>query len=210
MNWRHFFESYRLIPIAGDNDLLFQVGATVGGRPIGREQFDQTIADVEKGLMLDPSDHLLDLACGNGVITHRLASEVKSVVGVDFSQPYIDNARRYKSLPNVEYICGDVCDLRTTLAPVQKRFSKVLMHSALAYFSLDQFAALLVDLDAHLTQDARIYIAAVPDSGKRWRFYNTWRRAAVYVWNSLRGKESGIGKWWRKKELIRSMQTAWL
>ena len=152
--------------------------------------------------MLDPSDHLLDLACGNGVITHRLASEVKSVVGVDFSQPYIDNARRYKSLPNVEYICGDVCDLRTTLAPVQKRFSKVLMHSALAYFSLDQFAALLVDLDAHLTQDARIYIAAVPDSGKRWRFYNTWRRAAVYVWNSLRGKESGIGKWWRKKELI--------
>ena len=32
--WRRFFQTYRIIEIKDDKDLLYQVGTTVGGKPI--------------------------------------------------------------------------------------------------------------------------------------------------------------------------------
>lgn len=201
MNWREFFEGYRLIDIASDKDLLFQVGATVGGQPISKQQFDQTIRDAESALRLSNDDRLLDLCCGNGVITHALGPKVKSVVGVDFSKPYIGNAQKYKSAINIEYHCGDVCDLRSLAAISGAKFTKVLIHSALAYFTREQCFGLLSNLNGFITDDARIFIAAVPDAGRKWRFYNTPGRALRYLWGACLGRESGIGKWWMKSEL---------
>jgi demethylmenaquinone methyltransferase/2-methoxy-6-polyprenyl-1,4-benzoquinol methylase len=62
------------------------------------------------GLM--PGDTALDLACGTGSLTRRLAEKVGPegyVLGVDFSKEMLRVAR---SAPNIEYRLGDATDLQ--------------------------------------------------------------------------------------------------
>jgi len=101
MDWKTFFESYRLVPIETDADLLYQVGATVGGKPISARQFAALLDDCRSALQLRSSDALVDLCAGNGVITYELSGQVDCAIGVDFSQPYIENARKHKARPNL-------------------------------------------------------------------------------------------------------------
>ena len=84
MDWKRFFESYRLVPIETDADLLYQVGKTVAGDPISREQFEAPLQDCRRALDIRKSDTLLDLCAGNGLITFELAGDVASAVGIDF------------------------------------------------------------------------------------------------------------------------------
>jgi demethylmenaquinone methyltransferase / 2-methoxy-6-polyprenyl-1,4-benzoquinol methylase len=62
---------------------------------------------------LRPGDDALDLACGTGSLTRRLAETVGpkgSVLGVDFSAEML-GAARARPAPNVEYRLGDATDL---------------------------------------------------------------------------------------------------
>jgi ubiquinone/menaquinone biosynthesis C-methylase UbiE len=56
---------------------------------------------------------LLDVCCGTGVVAEMLAKEGFDVVGVDISQPMIEEARRKarrKKLP-IEYFCQDAAEM---------------------------------------------------------------------------------------------------
>jgi 2-polyprenyl-3-methyl-5-hydroxy-6-metoxy-1,4-benzoquinol methylase len=56
----------------------------------------------ERLLEVKPGDHILDIGCGNGLLTRRLASLGAKVVGIDFSESMIANARsRTQSEQNV-------------------------------------------------------------------------------------------------------------
>lgn len=62
---------------------------------------------------LRPGDRALDLACGTGSLTRKLADTVGptgSVLGVDFS-PEMLRAAKARPAPNVEYRLGDATDL---------------------------------------------------------------------------------------------------
>jgi SAM-dependent methyltransferase len=56
-----------------------------------------------------PSDQVLDVGCGTGVLMAALAEAGAEVVGIDASEPYLDGARRHRSHPNITYELGDVC-----------------------------------------------------------------------------------------------------
>jgi len=49
-DWKNFWQSYRNIEIRQEEDLLYQVGSTVGGKPISREMFMAKVYDIKKGL----------------------------------------------------------------------------------------------------------------------------------------------------------------
>ena len=63
--WKVFFQDYRMVDINDDNDLLYQVGLTVGGKPISEQQFQELIESVVVNLELRKGDCLVDLCCGN-------------------------------------------------------------------------------------------------------------------------------------------------
>src|SRR3954468_9505381 len=62
----------------------------------------------------EPGDRVLDIGCGFGDTTQRLAELVGpdgSAVGVDVSQPFVDAARReaeQAGAANVSFLSGDV------------------------------------------------------------------------------------------------------
>jgi len=75
-----------------------------------------------------PGGHLLDVACGTGVLTKALAEAGAQVTGVDASEGYLDGARRYRSHPNITYERGDIR---------QMRFDDALFDAAVSTLALD-------------------------------------------------------------------------
>lgn len=200
--WKSFFESYRLVDIKSDTDLRFQVGKSVGGKAISDSEFKGIVDRIARAIDLNAHDRLLDLCCGNGVITHELAARCKSVLGIDFSQPYIENARTFKSADNIEYVCDDVTNFTKAMHEHKFLPTKVLMQGSLAYLTTEQFASLLQALKDVAPDFGSFLVSAVPDQSRRHLFHNTLRRKIAWFYYSIVLKrDRGVGRWWTKKEI---------
>ncbi len=60
--------------------------------------------------MLEGSERVLEVGCGDGFGAPIVAQHVKRLYGVDFYKPHIEEAHRNLSLPNVEFRAGDFFD----------------------------------------------------------------------------------------------------
>lgn len=62
---------------------------------------------------IDPADTVLDIGCGNGVLSYHLAKKCKEVVGVDIDRNNILFAQTHFSnmASNLEFICDDATKL---------------------------------------------------------------------------------------------------
>ncbi|MDO4945668.1 MAG: class I SAM-dependent methyltransferase [Ruminococcus sp.] len=68
---------------------------------------------------------VLDLGCGNGVLTNSLAEKGFSVIGIDGSKEMIKIARSH--YPNIKFICSDATDF-VLEKPVDAVFSNAVFH----------------------------------------------------------------------------------
>jgi 2-polyprenyl-3-methyl-5-hydroxy-6-metoxy-1,4-benzoquinol methylase len=68
--------------------------------------YAQFLLAAEKHFGLDIR-RILDLACGTGLITRRLARQAESVVGLDVSEAMLQEARRLTTESNIRYKHGD-------------------------------------------------------------------------------------------------------
>jgi len=202
-NWKDFFNTYRLVNIKGDGDLLYQVGITVGGKPISAPQFNAIVDSIKNGLQLVTDDVVLDLCCGNGVITHELAKVARSVTGIDSSEPYIANAKAFKNAANIRYILGDVVNVNAWKGELpDKRNNKVLLYASLAYLTPEDLGRILSGLKEITTSRTVIMIGSVLDANRKWNFFNTCSRRMIYVFKyRLLGRDTGVGRWWTPQEI---------
>ena len=76
-------------------------------QPISEEALRLSIELITKGLQLTNKDRLLELCCGNGLMTKHLAPLVDQVYAVDFVERLIEHARKFRSAPNIQYVCAD-------------------------------------------------------------------------------------------------------
>lgn len=198
--WRSFFQTYRIIEIKDDDDLLFQVGTTVEGKPISKLQHAEIINSISRGLELNQKDNVLDLCCGNGIITNDISKIVNKVIGIDGSESYISNARKIKNNPNIIYHCDDVLNFKKYI--VGEKINKVLFYASLAYFSKNELIKILINSkDDNIEM---IYIGSILDKNKKYEFFNTSKRRIHYLFNYLILKNDlGLGNWWSKKELAK-------
>jgi 2-polyprenyl-3-methyl-5-hydroxy-6-metoxy-1,4-benzoquinol methylase len=205
-SWAQFWDLY---PRRAEPDnLLAQVGKTVGGVPITEKQVSAICDDVIRNLQLGPRDRLFDLCCGNGLLTRRLAAECASVVGVDFSAPLIEQAKEASKRSNVEYFLGDVRRIDKVADWKPGQFNKVLIYEALAFLDRPELRQLLKSLRSICSPDCIFLFGSTLDAGRRRRFFNTLRRKLVYFFKiRLLGRDPGLGRWWRRKEITRICQS---
>jgi SAM-dependent methyltransferase len=84
------------------------------------ETIQRTVDWLIKILHLQPGQRVLDLGCGPGLYTARLADAGLQVTGVDFSQNSIEYARQQR--PGIEYLCQNYLDLQ-----VEGKFEVVML-----------------------------------------------------------------------------------
>lgn len=196
IDWHQYWNS-RPASFA-DDDVLRQVGWTVNGQPISAVAVDAMAADIVAGLCLTTDDTLLDLCCGNGLLTARCALHCRHVTGVDFSVPLIRIARERFLAENIEYV---VADVRALPSAIQERpYSKIMMYGALQHLSAADVELLLQQLRESHAHTAPLFVGAIPDRDRLWAFYNTEERRREYARRVQEGTEA-LGHWWTVAEL---------
>lgn len=198
VNWQKYWSSYPAT--VGETDYLRQVGKTVHGQAISTDQFQCLVDNIASQLNLHPEDALLDLCCGNGLITSHLASKCRKVVGVDYSEPLIAVAQRDHQRDNIQYVRASILDLDPEILSAGEPFSKVLMYEALQHFSGKDLWKILQVMLSLSTADASILIGSIPDRTRKRSFYNTPYRLIVATWRQVTARNA-IGSWWTRKDI---------
>jgi ubiquinone/menaquinone biosynthesis C-methylase UbiE len=182
-------------------DYLKQVGHTIKGQPIPYSQFQLIVSQICHWLHLEKDDIVLDLCCGNGLITKELAGKCNEVVGIDFSQPLLEIANRDHRPTNVSYQNMNILYLDKMPLIASGSFNKVLMYEGLQFFRKRELIIILRSILRLSTKNCIMLFGGVPDRTKKWKFYNTPKRRLMYVVRRMFGREA-IGTWW-DKEFIR-------
>jgi SAM-dependent methyltransferase len=197
-DWRTYWA--RAVEKAGTHDLFRQVGRTVTGAPEPEGQIEILVDSIAERLKLNKKDVVLDLCCGNGLVTARLSALCGAIIGVDYSSELIQVAKRTNSANNITYISSSVEELRALDLPPSGP-TKICMNAGLQYFTEPMVDRLLALLRRLARGDLKLLFTAVPDADKLDRFYNTPERRAEYERRSAAGNEA-IGTWWNRDDLI--------
>jgi 2-polyprenyl-3-methyl-5-hydroxy-6-metoxy-1,4-benzoquinol methylase len=115
----------------------------------------------EKLLEVQPGQSVLDIACGNGVFTRRLAALGASVVAFDFSEAFIQRARARTHLhtERIEYRVLDATDADQLRTLGHGRFDAAVAN--MAFMDMAALEPLLNALPALLAPGARFVFSVL-------------------------------------------------
>lgn len=148
-----------------------QVKRTVHGRPVSEEQIEWIVGEIKRQLTLAPEDVVLDLACGNGALSHRLVDTCKALVGVDISEYLIEVANtHFAEAPRVTFTAAGAAQYLAAV-PDPQRFTKVLCYGSFAYFSEDDAHTALRALYERFANVRSVFIGNLPDRDRAAAFY---------------------------------------
>jgi SAM-dependent methyltransferase len=163
------------------------------------EQIELLLAAIVGHLDLGPLDVVLDLCCGNGLLTAQLAPRCRAVVGSDYSYDLIEIARARHAPSNTTYVHGAAEDISAADFP-DGRPNKICMNAGLQYFTADMVAKTMTALREVAVGEMTLFFTDVPDSGRIREFYNTPERWAEFERRQAAGTEA-VGTWWDREEL---------
>ncbi len=164
MDWKSFWNHS---PHVTDDDVCQQVGRTFKKVSYSQLQIETLTATLIALLEPGPDQTLLDLGCGNGLVTSRLASQFSHVTAIDFSEPLIDTARRRFAAANIEYRLADVTDPSI----YTHQYDCALMSGALQHIRPSQADRMFHALATAVKPEGRVVLGDVPDRERRWCFY---------------------------------------
>jgi len=176
------------------NSLKKQVDMTLNKQELDDEQVKLRVESIIKNLELEPSDTLLDLCCGNGILTRQLSEKVRFIYAVDFSSELLNVAKKVNQKDNIKYEEGDVMALNFK----EFKVSKVLIYSCLQYLQEEQVSKLFSGLSNF--PHVLVYISNTPDKSKLLEYYDTKEKLEYYKKTLDEGKPH-IGTWYLKNHL---------
>ena len=103
--------------------------------------------------LIDVRDCILDVGCGEGIITAILAEKSQSVVGCDYSTEAINFAG--KQHPHIEFVYSN----STSLAFRDGSFTKVIMSDVAEHLIPVQFIRTLAEINRVLSKDGKVILA---------------------------------------------------
>ena len=210
-DWRGYWSEVE--PLASPNldDALMQVGKTQMGVPVGAEQLDLILRSIVDALDLNDTDHIVDLGCGNGLVSERIATKVRSVLGLDASPQLIEDAQHFRATDILKFAVGDFTDPQLLkmwpgslgVGKTWKWYSyEVIQHLAPSEFKefLNTISVKVRAGESGRSPELKLFLGSIPDRARIRAFYDTPERWAFYERNLSAGVEQ-IGTWWEQKEL---------
>lgn len=195
-NWNNYWNTFP--KTVQPHEHFKQVGKTVNGIPISKYQFELIIESIKDGINLQTTDTVLDLCCGNGLITSELANLLSAIIGIDYSETLINIANTYHRTENIDYRQMSALDALKVDNPILPPFNKIYMYEALQHFRYRDLRSILLNILTVSSEDVIIFIGSIPDKKRLWNFYNTPSRKFDYFLRKIIGKDA-IGTWWTKE-----------
>lgn len=197
MNWKKFWQER-----GRQSNPFTQVGR-LGGSIVQDETYIQSYAAfVAKQLALNSTDIVLDICCGNGMLTHALAKYCKAIIGVDFSASLIESAKAQYETEHIQFVCGDALAIEGIAFPqnaIYTPFTKATLCFSFQYFeTMEQGAAVLQGMKNKVSND--IYLGEIPDKANFWVYYHSLRRWWDLAKQTLVNNNE-MGKFWSESEL---------
>ena len=115
---------------------------------------------LKKNISLSEKDLIVDLGCGPGNISEKLAMKWPNteVVGIDGSKEMILRAEQNKNIPtnqklkNLRYICSDIKDIKSNNFSLKKRISLLVSNSLIHHITnLEDFFNTIRSLSSNIT-----------------------------------------------------------
>lgn len=208
IDWQLYWASRPQSLDGSIEEALAQVGKTRFGKPVPPEQITLLVEYIAETLRLSPDMAALDLGCGNGLITHALATRVEHVVGFDYSPALLETARKHFSASNVSYRTGDLTRMESQalhLSAIDVAWSIEVIQN----LDPTTLPNLLSWLEKVLVPGGRFLASGIPDIDRIRSFYNTEERWRMHLENEREGREQ-MGHWWSKDDLSDAAETAGL
>lgn len=180
------------------DDLQGQILRTSKGKPISEEQIQLIVNTIKRALTLSDDDIILDLACGNGSISHYLFDSCQGYLGVDVSNYLIEVAQKFfqKKLEYSFKSDSAIDYLRNETHP--ERFTKLLCFAAFQYFTDKEALILLTLINERFYNISNIFLGNLPDRDKHDLFYQNESPSIT----ELDDHKTAIGRWRTKKEVL--------
>ncbi len=196
MNWLNLWE----VIAREEENLFLQVGRVSRKKKIDTATLRLIAQDIQEKLALSEKEKVLDVCCGNGMLTVLIAPHCKSVTGLDFSPTLIQTARLHHLLPNTKYLNGDACHLSSILP---EKYDKILLYFSFQYFDTYKKGKKVIgEMLKVLEPEGVILIGDVPDYALYGNHYRTIPEKMRFHYEYLTGKNQ-IGKFWKEKELLK-------
>jgi demethylmenaquinone methyltransferase/2-methoxy-6-polyprenyl-1,4-benzoquinol methylase len=136
------------------DDVWFRRGPYDLGPEGNRRWFEET-ARLEAAVdALDASGVVLELACGTGIFTRRLAPRARRLIAIDAAASTLQINRGRVADPNIEYVHGDLFDWRP---PEGVRFDLIFFGFLISHIPPDRFEEFWRLLSRWLAPDGRIF-----------------------------------------------------
>jgi len=195
MNWKTFWDRQ-----AHDNaNPQAQVGRIKGGMTLSEQVLEDIVQHIVHQLQLQPDDILLDLCCGNGLLTQKLAQYCKTVYAIDISPAQIELAKHQSSSPNIQYLAADVAE--GGYLPKDVTVSKINLYFSFQYFdSFSMGKKAISNMLPYLADGGSIFIGDVPAKKYINRYYTTPKARLKYFIQQLLGTND-MGKFWSAREM---------
>jgi cyclopropane fatty-acyl-phospholipid synthase-like methyltransferase len=189
--WTEFWRDHGRQAAASDPHS--QVLRTFNKKPISEEDWRFTLSEIEGKFPISEEDDLLDLCCGNGLLTATYAGRCASITAVDIS-PELLAVLNAQALPGVTTKCADMRDASFTSGA----FSKIMFYAAIQYLDHAETVSLFRNFSNWLRPGGLVLIGDIPDSNRLWSFYNTPERRHTYFQNLLAERDV-VGTWFDPK-----------
>jgi len=153
------------------DDFWGQIRRTVNGMPVSDAQIKMIVDAISAALNLEPNDTLLDIACGNGALSHLLFDSCCGYLGVDLSGHLISVAKaNFETLPHYQFMQQGAAEYVNSES-LPERFSKVLCYGSFPYFPATDATLVLRTLYEKFSNVQTVFIGNLPDKDKAEEFY---------------------------------------
>lgn len=191
--WIDFWAAYGAESRGRDDQA--RVMRTLNKQPVSDAQWALSLQHISTMLSLNETDVVLDLCCGNGLISKHIARKCSHVTSVDISKDLLDEIDA-NLFTNITTVCKDIRELELP----ENHFSRIIIYSSLQYLSYRETVFLFEHIYLWLKKDGIAFIGDIPDLAKLWVFFNSKERESAYF-ESLKNQKEIIGTWFDKEWL---------
>jgi ubiquinone/menaquinone biosynthesis C-methylase UbiE len=169
-----------------------QVLRTSNGEPISEKLWKLTLSELSSAINTKPSDDILDLCSGNGLISKYISEQVNSVIAVDVSENLLKSIDTRKYL-NIKTIISDIRILEFE----NNKFNTIFIYAGIQYLTECETLKLFEKIYKWLKPGGILFLGDIPDRNKLWNFYNTEERKSFYF-SDLKVNKNYIGTWFNR------------